>query len=547
MRLNLPTVVNLAACLMLAGSAFAADLLPADRPIEEAVDHYVEALLKKNNVPAASISDEPGFLRRITLDLAGRTPTPAEAQAFVASSEPDKRVKWVDRLLAAPDFSLHQRNEFDTLLMGSKQNNEWRDYLLKSFQANKPWDTLFREMLLGREENADERPALTFLRERANELDDVTNDTSKLFFGVSINCAKCHDHPLVVDWTQDHFYGMSSFFNRTFVTKKKKFLAEVDNGVIRFKPLAEKEEKEAKLMFLTGAAIEEPAPPSDTNEDKKARDKRRKEFDELETPPPSPAFSRRAKLVEIALAPESRSFFSRSIVNRLWARLFGLGLVMPVDQMHSANPASHPELLEWLARDLVEHGYDLKRLVRGLVLSQTYARSSRWESAGERPAAKYFAVANVRPLSPRQFAMALQIATTSSEELIRTQEKPEDWAKRRVDLDNQSQGLAQRFEIPGDNFQVSVNEALLFSNSDQIQKELLRDGKDRLVGQLKTFKDKPAELIQTAFLATLSRPPQPDEIELFTKFLADRADRFDPAVQQLVWVLVTTGEFRFNY
>lgn len=546
MRTICLTVLAFCASLWLTRSAFAADLLSADRPIEDVVDHYVDELLKKDNVPVASPADDGNFLRRITLDLAGRIPTAAEVQAFVASSEPDKRVKLVDRLLASPDLALHQRNEFDTLLMRDKQNNEWREWLLKSFQANKPWDTMFREMLLGREDNDAERPALTFLKERANELDDITNDTSKLFFGVSINCAKCHDHPLVVDWTQDHFYGMSSFFNRTFVTKKKKFLVEVDDGVVKFKPKLDPE-KEAKLMFLTGASIEEPPPPSESNEEKKSRDKRRKEFDELETPPPAPAFSRRAKLVDVALAPESRSFFSRSIVNRVWARLFGTGLVTPVDQMHSANPPSHPELLEWLARDVAEHGYDLTRLVRGLILSQTYARSSRWDSASERPAAKYFAVANVRPLSPRQYALALHIATTAGDELARVMEKPEAWAKRRVDLENQLQGLAQRFETPGENFQVSVNESLLFSNSDQIQKDLLRDGGDRLVGQLKALKDKRQELIQAACLATLSRPPQPDEVELFTKFLSDRADRFDQAVSQLVWVLVTTGEFRFNY
>jgi hypothetical protein len=547
MRSKLITVLALFAGLLPAESAFTADPLPADRPIEEAVDFYVDALLKRDNIPAAPVTDDATLLRRTTLDLAGRIPTVVEAQAFAASSEPDKRVKLVERLLASPDFALHQRNEFDTFLMRDKQNNEWREWLLKSFQADKPWDTMFREIMLGREDNDAERPALTFLKERANSLDDVTNDTSVLFFGVSINCAKCHDHPLVVDWTQDHFYGMSSFFNRTFVTKKKKYLAEVDDGVVRYTPLHEKEEKVAATMFLTGGKIDEPPPLGDSNDDKKARDKRRKEFDESETPPPAPAFSRRAKLVESALAAESRGFFARSIVNRLWTRLMGRGLVTPVDQMHSANPASHPELLEWLARDLAEHGYDLKRLVRGLVLSQAYARSSRWDSAGERPDAKYFAVANVRPLSPRQYAMALHVSTAASEEWSRLADKPDDWARRRSDLENQAQGLAQRFEIPGENFQVSVNEALLFSNSDQIQKDLLRDGRDRLVGQLKTLKDKPPELIQAAFLATLSRPPQPDEVELFTKFLSDRGDRFDQAVLQLVWVLVTTGEFRFNY
>src|SRR3984885_3927797 len=115
-------------------------------------------------------------------------------------------------------------------------------------------------------------------------------------------------------------------------------------------------------------------------------------------PPAPPQFSLRAKLVETALAPEQREFFGRNIANRLVHRFFGRGLVMPLDQVHSENPASHPELLDWLARDLAEHGYDLKRTMRGLVLSNAYARSSRWET-DKLPDERLFAVASVRPLA----------------------------------------------------------------------------------------------------------------------------------------------------
>src|SRR5262249_16828678 len=122
-----------------------------------------------------------------------------------------------------------------------------------------------------------------------------------------------------------------------------------------------------------------------------------KEWAQKKIAPPPPKFSRRAKLLEVALKEGENRFIARAIVNRLWYRLLGQGLVMPVDQMHTENPPSHPELLEWLARDQIEHGYDLTRLVRGIVLSQAYSRSSQWEK-GPRPEAKLFAVANVRPL-----------------------------------------------------------------------------------------------------------------------------------------------------
>src|SRR5262249_7323307 len=128
-----------------------------------------------------------------------------------------------------------------------------------------------------------------------------------------------------------------------------------------------------------------------------------------EAPPPAKN-SARAKLADVALQPEQREFFARSIVNRVSARLIGFGIVNPLDQMHSANPPSHPELLEWLARDTIEHGYDLNRLTRGIVLSRVYGRGSRLD--GDAPRSNLFAVAKVRPLSPLQLAASMRIATT---------------------------------------------------------------------------------------------------------------------------------------
>jgi len=233
-------------------------------------------------------------------------------------------------------------------------------------------------------------------------------------------------------------------------------------------------------------------------------------------------------------------------VNRLWARLFGSGIVTPLDQMHSENKPSHPQLLAWLARDAETHNYDLKRLVRGMVLSRAYGRTSRWEQPGDRPSEKLFAVAAVRPLTPMQFSLSLVTATTNPLELAQRLEKPDEWKNRRRDLENHANGFAQQIEIPGDNFQVGVGEALLFSNNQQIENEYLRDGGDRLVGVLKGISDRP-QMIQTAYRAVLSRDAQPEEIESITKYLASREDRPVAAIQQFVWALITDSEFRFNY
>jgi hypothetical protein len=335
---------------------------------------------------------------------------------------------------------------------------------------------------------------------------------------------------------------MKSFFSRTYAAGN--FLGERDYDVVKFKT-TKGEERQAKLMFLTGKVVDEPARTGTPKEPPPKKGGKRDRSPPSTTPPPPPKFSARAKLVELALEPGQRDFFARSIVNRVWQRLYGTGLVTPVDQMHSENPPSHPELLQWLARDTVGHGYDLRRLIRGLVLSRAYSRSSRWEGPGPAPKPQRFAVARVRPLTPMQLAASLRLATTDPATLPPGM-KPEEFEKRVEGLENSARGFAALLEQPREDFQVSVTEALLFSNSDRIQKEFLADGGDRLVGRLKQIKDD-RELIDTAVRNVLCRPPAEEEIKLLGDYLKQRGDRRDEACRQLVWALLTSAEFRFNY
>ncbi len=546
-KARLLTPIAFCAVAMLVAAApvlFADDLAAPDRPVEEVVDQYIDAGLAAAGITPAPAADDANFIRRVTLDLAGRIPAASEVQAYVQSAEPDKKAKLVDRLLATPDFAYHQRNEFDATLMAAKGDGEWREWLLKGFEENRPWPQTFREIMLPRESEPAAKGAALFLKSRASNVDDMTNDTSRLFFGVSINCAKCHDHPLVADWTQDHYFGMASFFNRTYLTKKG-FLAERDEGNLKFRTTAG-EEKQGRLVFLTAGEIAESPLAERSDEQRKASEEKQKADNDRETPPEPSPFSRRALLVEVALRPDPNGFFPRAFVNRTWSRLFGFGLVMPLDQMHSENKPSHPELLAWLARDAEAHNYDLKRLARGIALSRAYGRSSRWEQPGDRPPERHFAVAIVRPLTPMQLSLSLITATTNPLELAQRLEKADEWKNRRRDLENHAHGFAQQLEIPGENFQVGVAEALLFSNNQQIENEYLRDAPDRLVGTLKGISDRP-QMIQTAFRAVLSRDAQPEEIEPVEKYLAAREDHAVAALQQFVWSLLTDSEFRFNY
>ena len=463
--------------------ASADDLLPPDKPVAEVVDHYIDARLTKEGVKPATEADDATVVRRLALDLDGRTPTPAEVRAYVESTDPDKKAGLVDRLMASPGFVRHQAESFDAMLMAGTRD-DLREYLIKAFGEDRPWDAVFRELLVGDESKPERKGASGFLKARAKDLDRLTSDVSSVFFGVNVSCAKCHDHPKVKDWKQDHFYGMKSFLGRTFEVNG--FVGERGFGTVRFKPIAG-DEKPAKFMFLTGRVVEVGGSGEPSKEEKEEESRRIDKAKKEKTAPGPPKVSARATLADVALGPEGGDFFARSIVNRVWDRVFGLGLVTPLDQMHSGNPPSHPELLRWLARDTVAHRYDLRRLIRGLVLSKAYARSSRRDSA-EAVDPRLFAVAAVRPLTPLQLGASMWVATADPASL------PDDPTRAEHDqkveaLASRGRSIASTLARPGEDYQIGASEALLLSNGDRL-KDLLSDGGDRLVGRLAKVKDR---------------------------------------------------------
>jgi hypothetical protein len=541
---------NLAAlCFVLVGSsvtfAQAEKLLPADRSIEQAVDHYIEAKLKEENVTPAPAADDAAIVRRLTLDLNGRVPTVSETEEYVKSSDPTKKAKLVDRLLASSAFNRHNAQTFYAFMQYAEgkprkgdKGNPLYDYLLTSMTENRGWDRIFREMMLPDEKNPKIAGAADFLKSRVKDLNRLTIDASVTFFGVNVSCAQCHDHPHVSQWTQDQFYGMKSFFART--VDSGGFLGERDFGVVKYTP-NKGAEKVSPILFLSGKKIDAPGMKDPTGEEKKKEQKRLDQGKKAKGPPAPPEFSLRAKLVETALAPEQRSFFARNIANRLVHRFYGRGLVMPLDQLHSENPASHPELLDWLARDLAEHGYDLKRLMRGLVLTNAYARSSRWES-DKLPDERLFAIASIRPLAPMQLATSLKVATADPQALPTERKKLEE---RLEAIEKSASGIASLFAQPTDNFQIGVAEAMLFANNEALQKSLLEGG-GTLTERMKLEPDlgKRADL---AVRTVLSRAARQEELQALVGYMQRRQDRPDDANRQVVWALLTGAEFRFNH
>ncbi len=541
----------------------AADLLPADQSPQAVIDYYVSAKIAAAGVTAAAAADDATFLRRLTLDLAGRIPTPRELEEFTQSTRPTKREEWIDRFVNSHWYVRQMASVLNGILRGSGNDGpDLQDYLLVAVRERRGWNQMFCEML--GVASADLKPE-RFVQGRVNDLDLLTRDVSSIFFGINISCSQCHVHPYIESLTQDHFFGMRAFFSRSYAFEDRLFERQFSNSRVKF-TTSGGENREVGLMFLTGLSVDTPAqtiedlPKAIADEQKTLDDlKKRNEENKKKTEksaieyPLNAEFSYRAQLVEVALKTENQHILAKSLVNRLWHRLFGYGLVMRIDQMHDENHASHPQLLDWLARDLMDNKFDFHRIVRGIVSSQTYARSSHPLTA-DRPSRELFAVANLRPLTPRQFGMSILIAGDDSFDEDGQSLTVQD-EKIAVLEGHANQLFGDLIEQPYDDMQVNAIEALRMSNDP----ERLNAIGEKLSSKLQGAESRPKQ-IEMAFLNILSRLPTKEESTRVDEFLAEyersSADKKDDdskpqvkhsAWQQVLWALTTSPEFRFNH
>jgi len=540
----------------------------------QAIDRLIAAARVQAKATPAPLSDDGEFLRRLYLDLIGRIPTREELQRFVNDRASDKRAKVIDTMLAGGEFATHWRENLKAHLTGSPAftgNSEWRAWLETALQKNRKWDDLARTILLARADKPEDAGAAPFLVSRLAQgpsgLDLVTRDVSRLFFGVDIQCARCHKHPEVNQWKQVSYWGMAAYFNRSYLIpiKGKMYVAEKATGEVTY-PFKGKVIP-ARPRFLTGETLAEPALPAEPmpkpGPGKPAQPGKPQaaaaedpalyrvapEAGMVKTRVPVPKFSRREKFVELAVSGKN-PFFKRAIINYVWAQFLGRGLVEPLDQMHDGNPPSHPELLRFLADDFVTHEFDLRHLVRTIANSQTYQLSSRHPAKGkQRPAEETYSYSLVRPLSAHQLANSLMMAAGYYETLkaaadVRTRSDPA-LLRTRFEAQNLNTlvSLARNLDNGSEPFQPGIREALFQANSPEFAQLITRGG---LAGRLAKMKDD-ANLIQEVYLSILSRQPTKEEVERCRSYLQARITRRAAACEQLVWALVSCSEFRFNH
>ncbi|MEI6712254.1 MAG: DUF1549 domain-containing protein [Verrucomicrobiota bacterium] len=320
-------------------------------PTRNFIDQFVFSNLKLIGVPPSPVCDDPTFLRRVTLDIAGRLPTTEEANNFLTSKAPDKRDRLIDSLLDTPDYADYFANKWSALLKNKRDeatditaNFAFHSWVRDSLLANKPYDQIVRQ-ILGATGNVIENPPVAWYK-RVKEPQQQLEDIAQLFLGVRMQCVQCHHHPFE-KWSQADYYSLAAFFSRV----GRKTTATPGEDIIYHKRgLAQAENKKTRLQIkpagLGGPTLEIPA---------------------SEDP--------RLQLADW-MSNKANPFFAKALVNRYWKHFFKRALVEPEDDMRDTNPPTNPELLDALANAFIESGYDLKALIRVIAHSQTYQLSA---------------------------------------------------------------------------------------------------------------------------------------------------------------------------
>lgn len=322
--------------------------------------------------PLASICSDADFVRRVYLDLTGIIPTPDQTKVFLADKAVDKRESLINRLLETPDFSRHVAIQLNVVLLDRRSDKyvdqkAWETYLIESIDSRKPLDQIYRELIYPDDLADGVTPARKFLLNRGVEPHAMTRDVGRMLFGMDLQCAQCHDHPLVDDYYQADYYGLFAFLNRTTLFEDPK---------TKVGKLAEKADGEAPFESVftgEGRTITRPRLPKGAfvYADPRFPEEQAYKVKPDKTQAAKPTFSRREMLAK--MLAENLSF-RRNVANRLWAMVMGRGLVHPSDFHYLDNPPVNPGLLTLLADDLPTSGFDLRHAVRQMMLSKTYQR-----------------------------------------------------------------------------------------------------------------------------------------------------------------------------
>ncbi len=512
--------------------------LPLGAPVENLpqprneIDRAVFAKLTAMGMPPSPKCDDATFLRRASLDIAGRIPQPTEVTAFANDLSPNKRDALIDRLLESEEHAQYFAGKWSSLLRNKRtraqdapMNFAFHNWLVESFRTNKPYDVLVRELLSASGTPADNPPVSWFIQ--VKETQQQLEDAAQLFLGTRLQCAQCHHHPFE-KWSQADYYRFSAFFSQ--LGKKGTSLIMHRRGTAT--ALNKKTKQPVKPAALgTG---------------------------EMEIPPD---VDPRIVLSDWMRSPEN-PFFAKALVNRYWKHFLNRGIVEPEDDMRDTNPPSNPELLEVLARHFISSGFDQRSLIREIVRSETYQLSAlpnEHNAADRQNFSRYYpkrlpaevlydaigSVCKVNGTFPGlpQGTKAISLPDNSfnaTSYFLTVFGRPESSSACECER-SQDASLAQ---------------ALHLINAKDIQDRIASD-----IGAAALYAGKWEETqasLQELYLTALSRQPSPAEIDLSMEHISKARKTPDgqpleatksrrQSFEDLIWTLLNTKEFLFNH
>lgn len=485
--------------------------------LSELIDSHIQARLDAERVKRLPAADDAELLRRAYLDLHGVVPSEERAAEFVGNANSENRAELIQELLDSPRFGEHFADVWRKYLISPLANEQrlqterFAAWMAVRFNNNDGWDRIVHDLLTATGK-MDENPAVTYLIEGRNPLGvtDLTDLTSRYFLGVRLNCAQCHDHPFV-EWKQQDYWGMAAFFAQIQTPGRPKLVHMA--GV--------QDDPKLTLTVLRDADMLEgfqPRPPTFLGGEA---------WNGESSTPHRAALSR-------WITSRENPFFARAAVNRLWWHFFGRGIVNPVDDMHSGNVPSHPELLELLSQRFAESGFDVKMLCRAIMNSRTYQQTSR-PGANADKEAELFARMSVKVLTPEQLydSLVTILGPPSKSPGINT----------RLGARNE---FCQFFAASGDpdpiRYERGIPHVLRMMNSSQFAGRNL----EALASRVTSSDSSSEERFDKLFLTILARRPTAAEQQLARDHVQRSATPAE-AYRQLAWTLLMSSEFSLNH
>lgn len=500
------------------------------------IDEHTLAKLRELNIPPSARADDHEFIRRVFVDTLGILPTSEEARAFFADTAPDKRDRLIDSLLQRPEFVDYWTHRWSDLFLvnGDKlmPTSMWSYYnwIRRHVAANTPWDAMVRDLLTATGSTLENGAGNFFILN--DEPTKCAETVSVAFMGTSIGCAKCHNHPLE-KWTNEQYFAFANLFARV----------RAKNGTQADERVLFSDTQGDIVTPLTGKA-QAPRP-----------------LDAVTAVSMTSTEDRRITLAKWLTGADNK-LFQRAIVNRVWANFFGSGLVEPVDDLRVTNPASNEPLFAAACDHLVQQKFNLKALMRTILQSETYQRSSVTlpENISDLRYGSHYV--------PRRLKAEVLLDTISQATAAPTTFKIDRRNANRGTADSYPMGF-RALQLPDSNIasyflksfgradrvatcecertnEPSMAQALHIANGDTMNAKLAE--KNNRLDALLASKQPDEKIVEEAYLLTLTRPPTEREKDKATKLLATAqpADRRF-TLEDLFWSLMSSKEFLFNH